>query len=137
MPKGFTWQASEAQLVLFLQDADGKLDVLINNAGVLEEWKSLNDSVPAEWWGSYEVNVRGTYLSVKAVLPSMLKNGGGTIINLSSGGALVTVKGASACEHQGEIALLAPGPLLYLLGARLLDMLRLTILMQRHLWQVC
>lgn len=41
-----------------LQDAGGKLDVLINNAGVLEEWKSINDSDPAEWWGSFEINVR-------------------------------------------------------------------------------
>lgn len=44
--------------LMHLQDAGGKLDVLVNNAGVLEEWKPLNDSDPAVWWGSYEVNVR-------------------------------------------------------------------------------
>ncbi|KAK9808312.1 hypothetical protein WJX73_000053 [Symbiochloris irregularis] len=81
-----------------LQDADGRVDVLINNAGVLETWKPLNDSDPAEWWRSFEVNIRGTYLGVKAVLPSMLKHKGGTVINLSSAGGLSTRAGASAYQ---------------------------------------
>ncbi|KAK9812464.1 hypothetical protein WJX73_002026 [Symbiochloris irregularis] len=53
-------------------DANGKLDVLINNAGSLEEWKPINDSDPLEWWQTYEVNMRGVYLATKACLPIML-----------------------------------------------------------------
>ena len=38
----------------------GRLDVLVNNAGYLEMWKSITDSDPEEWWRTWEVNLRGS-----------------------------------------------------------------------------
>ncbi len=39
--------------------------MLVTNAGVLEEWKPLADSDPDDWWGSWEINVRGAYLAAR------------------------------------------------------------------------
>lgn len=73
--------------------------MLVNNAGVLEDWKSINDSDPDVWKHTWTVNVLGTYLATKALLPSMLsQKGGGTIINITSVGGLVTRPGASAYQ---------------------------------------
>ena len=37
------------------REFEGKVDVLVNNAGYLEEWKAIGESVPEEWWRSWEV----------------------------------------------------------------------------------
>ncbi|KAK9807466.1 hypothetical protein WJX73_010898 [Symbiochloris irregularis] len=85
--------AETAQLV-----AGGSIHVLVNNAGVLEEWKAINDTDPSEWQRTWMVNVRGIFLATKALLPSMLAHKGGTIINISSIGGLLTRTGASAYQ---------------------------------------
>ena len=55
------------------QDAGGKLDILVTNAGVLEQWRPLAESDPEEWWGSYEINIRGSYLAARAAIRSWLQ----------------------------------------------------------------
>ena len=37
------------------REFEGKVDVLVNNAGYLEEWRAIGESVPEEWWRSWEV----------------------------------------------------------------------------------
>ncbi|KAL8841874.1 MAG: hypothetical protein Q9170_000747 [Blastenia crenularia] len=54
----------------------GKLDILINNAGVLSAMSNVADSDPEDWWRAWTVNVRGTYLVTRAFLPLMLKADG-------------------------------------------------------------
>lgn len=76
----------------------GTLDVLINNAGYLEEWKPIADSKPTEWWWTWEVNIKGTYLATHYFLPMLLKSQTKTIINISSGGAHVIFPGASGYQ---------------------------------------
>ncbi|RYP17924.1 hypothetical protein DL765_004243 [Monosporascus sp. GIB2] len=76
----------------------GSLDVLINNAGYLEEWKPIAESKPREWWWTWEVNIKGTYLVTRYFVPLLLKSQTKTIINVSSGGAHVMFPGASGYQ---------------------------------------
>ncbi|KAJ6114432.1 hypothetical protein N7486_000210 [Penicillium sp. IBT 16267x] len=76
----------------------GSLDVLINNAGYLEEWKPIAESEPSEWWRTWEVNIKGTYLAAHFFVPLLLKSQTKTVINISSGGAHVVFPGASAYQ---------------------------------------
>jgi NAD(P)-dependent dehydrogenase (short-subunit alcohol dehydrogenase family) len=63
----------------------GGLDVLVNNAGVIEPIGMLADTDPAVWARSIETNLVGAYYAIRAVLPEMVAAGGGTIVNVSSG----------------------------------------------------
>ncbi|MER3446023.1 MAG: short-chain dehydrogenase [Candidatus Dadabacteria bacterium] len=60
-----------------------KIDILFNNAGVLEVGTVVTTSVEA-WDKIIDINVKGTFLMSKYVIPHMIKNGGGSIINNSS-----------------------------------------------------
>ena len=81
----------------------GTLDILINNAGYLEEWKPMADSNPSEWWKTWEVNIKGTYLVTHFFIPMLLKSQTKTIINISSGGVNVTFPGASTRRIKAAI----------------------------------
>ena len=65
----------------------GKLDIMINNAGVLGPPALIADSDPDQWWNDWIINVRGPYLMTRAFLPLMLKGGDKQIINICSAGA--------------------------------------------------
>lgn len=65
----------------------GSLDVLINNAAVYRDLgrkRPLTDIVVEEWDHVFAVNVRGTWLGIRAVAPVMADAGGGAIVNVSS-----------------------------------------------------
>jgi NAD(P)-dependent dehydrogenase (short-subunit alcohol dehydrogenase family) len=85
----------------------GRLDALINNAGVIEPIASIADSDPAAWARAIEINLTGAYYAVRAVLPGMLAAGGGTIVNLSSGAAIRPLEGWSAyCSGKAGLHML-------------------------------
>ena len=65
----------------------GRIDVLVNNAGVIDTEVDLFASDPEQWWHTQEVNVLGAYLMTWLVAPHMLAAGGGRIVNLNSGAA--------------------------------------------------
>lgn len=73
----------------------GSLDILVNNAGVLRPTRFV-DIDEAEWTFVLDVNLKGTYLCSRAVLPAMIERGWGRIVNLSStaGKNVSTVGGA-------------------------------------------
>ncbi|MEE9334577.1 MAG: SDR family oxidoreductase [Granulosicoccaceae bacterium] len=73
----------------------GKLDVLINNAGLIEPIKSIHESDPTQWGHVIDVNTKGVYYGTHAVLQHMLPNKQGTIINISSGAASGALEGWS------------------------------------------
>jgi NAD(P)-dependent dehydrogenase (short-subunit alcohol dehydrogenase family) len=62
----------------------GKIDILFNNAGVAVR-KNTVDLEPEEWSHAIDVSLKGQYLMAKCVIPHMIKNGGGSIINNGSG----------------------------------------------------
>ena len=61
----------------------GGIDVLVNNAGIVHE-SLLVDLDPADWDRVQGVNLRGVYLCTRHVLPRMLEQGGGRVINMAS-----------------------------------------------------
>jgi NAD(P)-dependent dehydrogenase (short-subunit alcohol dehydrogenase family) len=66
------------------QFADAGVSILINNAGIGGPVADLVDIDPADWDEVFAVNVRGTYLMCRALLPSMLAVGYGHIVNIAS-----------------------------------------------------
>ena len=83
-------------------DFEGKLDILINNAAVLEKWLPILESDESEYWKTWEVNYRGIYWMTKSFLPLLLDEGQGqglkTIVNVTSIGAHNLSYGASAYQ---------------------------------------
>jgi 2-dehydro-3-deoxy-L-fuconate 4-dehydrogenase len=62
----------------------GALDVLANVAGYVHQGSVL-DCTDKDWDFSFDLNVKSMHRTIKAFLPAMLKNGGGSIVNMSSG----------------------------------------------------
>lgn len=71
----------------------GSLDVVINNAGVIEPVARIEDSDPDAWGQVIDINLKGTFNGIRAALPHM--TGGGTIIGISSGAATHALEGWS------------------------------------------
>jgi NAD(P)-dependent dehydrogenase (short-subunit alcohol dehydrogenase family) len=76
----------------------GHLDILVNFAGYLSPFQPLGDTDKEDWWKTWEVNVRGVYWVVRALLPLLLKSSDKTIVNVTSVGALALTPGASAYQ---------------------------------------
>lgn len=62
----------------------GKVDILINNAGILGAYALIGDSDPKVWWEVFNINIRGAYLITRAFLPLLLKGGAKYVINVTS-----------------------------------------------------
>lgn len=75
-------------VITYAEATFGPVSGLVNVAGVLMEG-SIADSDPEQFQWVMDVNLMGTYLGVRAVIPSMRRAGGGSIVNISSTGGLV------------------------------------------------
>jgi 3-oxoacyl-[acyl-carrier protein] reductase len=71
----------------------GEINVLVNNAGIAKQ-QLFTDITSQDWDRMYDVNVKGMFLCCKSVLPAMIRNKSGKIINISS---IWGITGAS-CE---------------------------------------
>lgn len=84
----------------------GKIDVLVNNAGI-DPGGTVVDIDPEVWKKVLETNVTGPFLAMKAALPHMIKNGGGSVINISSLGGLRCLPGMPAyCTSKAALIML-------------------------------
>jgi 3(or 17)beta-hydroxysteroid dehydrogenase len=73
----------------------GKLDVLVNNAGVIF-YKKIEETTLAEWRLLMNVNLDGVFLGVRFAIEAMKKTGGGSIINIASVAGLIGNPDAAA-----------------------------------------
>ncbi len=77
-------------------DSFGRVDVLVNNAGIGEFGKRLHETDNATWAKVLDINLTGVFRMMRAVIPHMLKQGRGSIINISSVASLVGLTGLAA-----------------------------------------
>lgn len=74
----------------------GRLDVMINNAGVIDPIARLAEVDVAAWGRAQDINLKGVFHGMRATIPVMRAQGGGTIITVSSGAAVRALEGWSA-----------------------------------------
>ena len=110
--------------------ADQRIDILVNDAGYLGKTTTFVDHTPIEWRRVLEVNLVGTMQVTQAVLPIMIRQGGGRIVNLgslagkeglagiaaysaASAGVISFTKAVSreVAQHNVFVNCVAPGPI--------------------------
>ncbi|MDQ7070284.1 MAG: SDR family oxidoreductase [Rhodobacterales bacterium] len=85
----------------------GGVDVFIGNAGMIDPIGDLATIDPEAWGRSIDVNLKGVFNGMRAVMPVMETAGGGTIITISSGAASHALEGWSAyCSGKAGAAML-------------------------------
>jgi NAD(P)-dependent dehydrogenase (short-subunit alcohol dehydrogenase family) len=85
----------------------GKLDVLVNSAGVNQKPATTDELSLEEWNRVIAVNLTGTFLGAKAAIPAMKRAGGGSIINTSSVVGLVASRSSAYGASKGGVRLLS------------------------------
>lgn len=99
--------ADVAQAVEAAQSTFGSLDVLIGNAGVIEPISHLDAADPEAWGHVIDINLKGVFHGMRAAMPVMTAQGGGTIITISSGAAHNALEGWSHyCASKAGAAML-------------------------------
>ncbi|GHG82292.1 SDR family oxidoreductase [Pseudodonghicola xiamenensis] len=85
----------------------GGLDVLIGNAGVIDPIARLGEADPEAWGRLIDINLKGVFNGMRAVLPVMHAAGSGTVLTISSGAAHRPLEGWSAyCASKAGAAML-------------------------------
>jgi NAD(P)-dependent dehydrogenase (short-subunit alcohol dehydrogenase family) len=85
----------------------GRLDIVFANAGVNGVWAPLEELTPEEWDSTLDVNLKGTFLTVKYAVPHLKKRGGSVIITSSVNGTRMfsnTGATAYACSKAAQVA---------------------------------
>ncbi|MCA8967827.1 MAG: SDR family NAD(P)-dependent oxidoreductase, partial [Planctomycetes bacterium] len=83
-------------MVNFALDRTGRLDGLVNNAGVGGEQAPVGEATPEGWQNLLDVNLNGVFYGMRYGIPAMLKTGGGAVVNIASILGSVGIAGSSA-----------------------------------------
>ena len=84
----------------------GRIDVLFNNAGIMRR-ASVAELSQADWDRVMAVNVKSIFFLCRLVIPIMIRNGGGSVINMSSGWGLAGgARAAAYCASKGAVVLM-------------------------------
>ena len=107
LPADVADRAAVQHAVAAATSAHGPIDVLINNAALIDPIGMLEDTEADAWDQLIDVNIKGVYYGMQAVMASMRARGCGTIINLSSGAAHNPLEGWSAyCASKAAVAMM-------------------------------
>lgn len=88
-------------------DQLGRVDIVFANAGVNGVWASIEELAPEEWDKTLDINLKGTFLTVKYAVPYLKKQGGSVIITSSINGTRVfsnTGATAYSCSKAAQVA---------------------------------
>lgn len=81
-------QADAEELINLAADTYGRVDVLCNNAGVNDLWQGVAELTNDSWERTIGVNLNGPMYTSRCTIPIMLKQGGGSIVNIASAAGL-------------------------------------------------
>lgn len=84
------------EVVQRVLDSFGRIDLLVNNAGIGDFGKRIHETDDTTWATVMDINLTGVFRMTRAVVPQMLKQGRGAIVNISSVASLVGIPGAPA-----------------------------------------
>jgi len=88
-----------------VQDAFGRIDVLVNNAGIGPEEAAAEDWTEADFDATFDLNVKGTFFASQAVARVMIEQGGGRIVNMSSQAGFIALPGeAIYCASKAAVS---------------------------------
>ncbi|MFQ3612077.1 MAG: SDR family oxidoreductase [Fimbriimonadales bacterium] len=73
-----------------------RIDILVNNAGFIRSYAPITHSDPDEWWATLEGNLKGMYNTIRLVVPAMLEQGSGQVVNVLSVAGMRAFAGLSA-----------------------------------------
>lgn len=85
-------EAAVAQVV----ERFGRLDIAFNNAGVENKAQPLHEIELEEWDRILDINLRGTFVCMKHEIAQMVRQGGGVVVNTSSGAGIRGVAGGAS-----------------------------------------
>lgn len=88
------WDQAEAAIKI-AQDSFGSVDIVLNNAGLIDPIARIEDIDPRAWDQVVDVNVKGAFHILRAAVPGMIERGTGLVINISSGAATNALEGWS------------------------------------------
>jgi NAD(P)-dependent dehydrogenase (short-subunit alcohol dehydrogenase family) len=95
------------QAIEQIADKWGRLDIVFANAGINGVWAPIDELTPEEWDKTININLKGTFLTVKYAVPHMKKQGGSIIITSSVNGTRIfSNSGATAysCSKAAQVA---------------------------------
>jgi NAD(P)-dependent dehydrogenase (short-subunit alcohol dehydrogenase family) len=102
---GVTWRRLDvadvdgwASLGDEIQREHGRLDVLVNNAGIVGAYEPIDEIALEDWHRIVAVNQTGTFLGMRTAIPLMRHAGGGSIVNVSSMWGIIGASGVAAYQ---------------------------------------
>ena len=96
------WQ----ELVKLTESKYGRLDVLVNNAGITIATVGIENTSLEEWQRLMDINLTGVFLGTKHAIPALRRSGGGSIVNISSTAGIVGIgRSAAYTASKGAVRL--------------------------------
>jgi NAD(P)-dependent dehydrogenase (short-subunit alcohol dehydrogenase family) len=106
-PLDVTDGAAATAIVAHAEAAHGRLDVLVNNAGITVVG-AVDEVDETAWDRAFEVNVKGVFLMMRAAWPGMVSRGGGSIVNAGSVAGLEGVpRNLGYCATKAAVVLMS------------------------------